>query len=88
MVHNIFDTLVLADQSSKNQHKYKYYVGKGNNRQLVIALIKRRFWWVETDDISEANFVWTQLKINSFYQKQTINSRTAAEFYQNQMNEE
>jgi hypothetical protein len=47
----------------------------------VIALMKRRFWWVETDDINEANFVWTQLKINSFYPKQTINSRTAAEFY-------
>lgn len=30
--------------------------------------MKRRFWWVQVDDPKQANFVWTQLKINSYYQ--------------------
>jgi hypothetical protein len=32
--------------------------------------MKRRFWWVQVDDPRSANFVWTQLKINTFYQYQ------------------
>ena len=32
--------------------------------------MKRRFWWVEVDDPKAANFVWTQLKINNYYQFQ------------------
>ena len=32
--------------------------------------MKRRFWWTQVDDPRHANFVWTQLKINSFYQFQ------------------
>lgn len=65
MVHNIFEPVVISDQILKNNdNKYKYFVGKGNNRQLVKTLMKRRFWWVETEDVNEAQFVWTQLKIN------------------------
>ena len=30
--------------------------------------MKRRFWWMQEDDPKKANFVWTQLKINHFYQ--------------------
>ncbi len=32
--------------------------------------MKRRFWWVQVDDPKQANFAWTQLKINSYYQFQ------------------
>ncbi len=68
MVHNIFEPVVISDQVLKNNDsKYKYFVGKGNNRQLVKALMKRRFWWVKTDDVNEAQFVWTQLKINEMF---------------------
>ena len=34
--------------------------------------MKRRFWWVVTDDrnSNEVNFMWTQLKVMDFYQRQ------------------
>ena len=69
--HKIYDPLILTEnpESLKAENQYKYYLGKGNNCLLVKSLLKRRFWWVQTTEISEANFVWTQLKINSYYQK-------------------
>ena len=70
--HRIFDPLILVDDPSKykSENKYKFYVGKGNNSMLIKSLMKRRFWWEKVDDPKQANFVWTQLKINSFYQFQ------------------
>lgn len=44
--HGVYDSITLNEQGNKNEVKYKYYVGKGNNRQLVKALMKRRFWWI------------------------------------------
>ena len=26
--------------------------------------MKKRWWWTEVNDINNANFVWTQLKVN------------------------
>lgn len=52
----------------KNEEKYKFFVGKGNNSLLVASLLKRRFWWAYEEDYKKANFVWTQLKINNFYE--------------------
>jgi hypothetical protein len=37
---------------------------------LLKSLMKRRFWWTQVDDYKQANFVWTQLKINTYYQYQ------------------
>jgi hypothetical protein len=37
------------------------YTGDGNNGQLITRLLKNRGYWLPTDDISEANLVWTQL---------------------------
>ena len=37
---------------------------------LIKSLMKRRFWWVPVDGPKEANFVWTQLKVNNYYQYQ------------------
>lgn len=37
---------------------------------LVRSLMKRRIWWVEIDDPNIANFVWTQIKIDYYYQLQ------------------
>ena len=30
--------------------------------------MKRRFWWTQVDEPKQAHFVWTQLKINNYYQ--------------------
>lgn len=42
--------------------QYKYYVGKGNNSELIKRLLSNRNWWISTDSQSEANFIWTQWK--------------------------
>lgn len=80
-VHRIFDPILLKDDpdSIKPDKKYKYFLGKGNNSLLVKSLMKRRFWWVQTDEIKEANFVWTQLKNNIYYQYQRTNMFVDAE---------
>ena len=70
LAHGVFDPVKLQDLPNRNEPKYKYYLGRGNNRELIKTLMKRRFWWAQTDNINEANFVWTQLKINSFYEQQ------------------
>jgi len=43
---------------------YKYFVGKGNNAQLVKTMLGSRWWWtrVEEEDKAQANLVWTQWK--------------------------
>lgn len=70
--HRIFDPLILIDDPDKHKidNKYKFYLGPGNNSLLIKSLMKRRFWWVQVDDPKQANFVWTQLKVNNFYQFQ------------------
>ena len=40
------------------------FVGKGNNSCMVSGFIARRPWFAFTDKMEEANFVWTQLKVN------------------------
>ncbi|OMJ66932.1 hypothetical protein SteCoe_36053 [Stentor coeruleus] len=42
--------------------QYKYYIGKGNNSRLIRRLMTSRSWWVDTSNIEEANFAWTQWK--------------------------
>lgn len=46
---------------------YKYHVGKGNNGQLIKALMKQRFWWQShnKEDMTELNFLWTEWRKNS-----------------------
>lgn len=47
------------------------YVGRGNNCQLIRALLKRRFWWTFVEKLTDdVNLVWTQLKVTDFYEKQ------------------
>ena len=46
LAHKKYDNLILKDFSSfKNEDKYKFYVGNGNNSMLIKSLMKRRFWW-------------------------------------------
>ncbi len=42
--------------------KALYYIGSGNNRNLLISMFKKRWWWAETDNMNEANLVWTQIR--------------------------
>jgi hypothetical protein len=48
-----------------HQRKYTYYIGAGNNKNLIFSLLKKRWWWIETNDPLQADFIWTQLKHNS-----------------------
>ena len=45
---------------------YKYYLGNGNNQVLIRSLMRQRWWWSQTDNKKEANFIWTQIKVNTF----------------------
>lgn len=45
------------------EKKYFYFIGYGNNRNLIRSLMKKRWWWTETDDMMAADFIWTQLKV-------------------------
>ena len=69
LAHRVFDPVILKPSHAfKPEARYKFYLGRGNNYLLVKSLLKRRFWWKVEDNYKHANFVWTQLKINYFYQ--------------------
>ena len=71
LAHRVFHPLNLRDSNTfKPDQRYTFYMGKGNNYLLVQSLVKRRFWWAIEEDPKKANFVWTQLKVNYFYQYQ------------------
>jgi len=39
---------------------------------MIKGLLKRRFWWMVVEEYSEdCMFVWTQLKNNKIFMKQT-----------------
>lgn len=42
--------------------KFYYYIGGGNNCNLIRSILRKRSWWSEVDSMSKANFVWTQLR--------------------------
>lgn len=48
-------------------------MGRGNNSELVRSLMKRRYWWTE-GPIEQANFVWTQLKKQDIFNRQSEHS--------------
>jgi hypothetical protein len=35
------------NKNKKNDKKYTYFVGKGNNKNLIISIFKKRWWWTE-----------------------------------------
>jgi tubulin polyglutamylase TTLL1/tubulin monoglycylase TTLL3/8 len=53
---------VALDCSPAPQQGFKYFVGRGNNAQLVRSVLGTRWWWgrVDEEDKHEANLVWTQ----------------------------
>ena len=42
----------------------KYYIGPGNNYQVVKNVMKQRYWWAQavSEDFQNANFIWTSWK--------------------------
>lgn len=42
--------------------QYKFFIGKGNNSELIKRLMTCRSSWSQTDNQSEAHFIWTQWK--------------------------
>lgn len=49
----------------------KYYVGRGNNSNLIKSVMKNRFWWEESC-LDEADFIWTQIKIENTFNIQKL----------------
>lgn len=34
-------------KNRKIDKKYTYFVGKGNNKNLIVSILKKRWWWTE-----------------------------------------
>lgn len=54
------------------QAPIKMYIGPGNNSNLIRSLMKKRFWFVEVTQAKDANFVWTQIKIDNMFSNQPM----------------
>ena len=39
----------LFVKASNKDIGYKAYIGSGNNSNLILSLMRRRFWWTITD---------------------------------------
>jgi hypothetical protein len=59
--------LTLNESTGK---KLVYHIGRGNNSELIRSLMKRRWWWTE-GTLENSNFVWTQLKKQDVFNRQT-----------------
>jgi hypothetical protein len=56
---------------------YKFYLGEGNNCQLIRQALKSRGYWSEVDSINQKpNFVWTQFACEEFYRQETKIEKT------------
>lgn len=70
IAHNIYFNLDIGIAHSSIK-KLKAYFGSGNNCNMVKGLIKRRYWWTVSDELTEdCLFVWTQLKVNKIFERQ------------------
>lgn len=71
--NNIYVSLQLVsldDTINVNiSHKYKVYVGQGNNALLIKSLLKRRQWIHVVDNIDQdgIQFFWTQNRANQIH---------------------
>lgn len=41
---------------------FRFYIGSGNNSKLVKRVVKKRWWWIASDSIKDAQFIWTSVK--------------------------
>lgn len=54
---------------SISESSYKFYLGPGNNSQLISFLMKRRWFWTRVDTWQQADFIWTQNRHISIVEK-------------------
>mmetsp|Transcript_24239 Transcript_24239/g.37371 ORF Transcript_24239/g.37371 Transcript_24239/m.37371 type:complete len:103 (+) Transcript_24239:1493-1801(+) len=54
----------LKEKEKLLEYTKKYYVGPGNNCQVVKNALKQRYWWTpaHSEDFCDANFIWTSWK--------------------------
>ena len=52
------------DYNFKPVKSPRYYIGCGNNHELVRSQFRSRLWWCQTDSMNNANLVWTQWKVS------------------------
>ena len=73
--------IVIKFSEGRSYPAYKYSIGKGNNATLIKALMKQRWWWVQTDskDLNEINFMWTQTRQNKFVEMLKPKKKTGAD---------
>lgn len=66
----------LFVEQPANACVYKYFIGKGNNGGLIKKCMNSRPWWVLVDEnhIMEANFIWSQGKIQEYFDKIPISA--------------
>lgn len=60
---NFSNKLYRDLEVDKYERTFKFYVGKGNNGNLIKSIMKKRFWFEEVDDPMKADFIWSQIKI-------------------------
>ncbi|CAL6103133.1 Tubulin_tyrosine ligase [Hexamita inflata] len=53
-------TKKLSNTVEVSRPVYKFYLGKGNNEDLVRQVLLTRSWWAETDDKERNNLLWQQ----------------------------
>ncbi|EAS01345.2 tubulin-tyrosine ligase family protein (macronuclear) [Tetrahymena thermophila SB210] len=86
LFQGVTNNVVGSNLTSGNQNQfqaYRYYVGYGNNAELVKRILKSREWWCEFNSETQQgsyNFRWTQgiqgikyEKLNSNGPKQCVN---------------
>jgi hypothetical protein len=50
-------------------NRFYYFVGSGNNSNLIRSILRKRSWWSESASLAKANLVWTQLKLPEVMQR-------------------
>jgi hypothetical protein len=39
---------IETEKMRKSERKYTYFVGNGNNKNLIVSILKKRWWWSES----------------------------------------
>lgn len=62
LLNHEFASLILASNGTfpHPASVYKCFIGPGNNSQLVLQILRKRWYWTKVDDWAQADFIWTQ----------------------------
>lgn len=59
------------------EQRVKFYVGPGNNSNLIKGIMNRRTWFQLVDKSQDAQLIWTQIKVNHIFSEQKTGITTA-----------